>query len=325
MPAQRDWSKLGSSYIAALTGDPDAYLTPIEVWLKMTKQTNLLPRKNDEISEAMYWGNKLEKPIIESFTEDFGFQLVENHTLYMGDYFCDTPDGINVKNRILLEVKNVRQSKAWMWEQFVPKVYYPQIQWHIKHFDHEMQTLKLESPKKCYVRALIGGCQKVDYIVPRDDEIITDLDVIADDFINNYVKPVKEPPIDCTKEYGKYLFRKYPELDNLDNKEFIEITKELDAEAYNAFFKLMNQTLQKKNIEADITLCENVLKSRIGSKYGVKSEFGKVIWPFSKGRVSHKKAIEEFLKMNPVHKDTFDKLLENSRGEDSRTLRKYFK
>lgn len=321
MPAQRDWSLLGSSGIQALIGDPEAFITPIELWCKMTKKKDMIKQPDIIKNERLYWGTAIESVLINSFEKDIKIELVHNKTFYdpKNHIFCSTPDGSNIWNRLQLEVKNIGLEYRYKWTIGVPKFVNLQCQWHNKIFDAQFEE---NPPGKCHVRALFGGNEKADFIVYRDDEMISDIEAIAVDFIDRYVKTDIEPPIDDTQAYGEYLSNKYNNQMIVAKKELIEVS---DDETLKMISDLKVLSECHKETEARITKLKNLLKDRVGNNYGLLSEFGKILWYGCKGSTSPKDAIAMFCNDHPQFKPEFEKLIEKTRGESYRVFRPYWK
>lgn len=293
--AQRDWSLMGSSYIAPLICDmldDSTFLTPIEIYRLMRKEMKV------DLSHVkrIQWGSRLESAIIQSVEDDYGLHLSRNITFYHPDkkYFCSTPDGINFENKFLLECKNVDGLFRYKWngdgetEMQIPRYVYVQTQWHL----HIANMQGHDRIDRALIRALFGGNEDKDYWINYDKNFCIEMEDIGEQFIHNYVMTGMPPPIDCSRAYSEYLLSLYPpevvapQKDWLvtDDKEIIDLVKHLlscrDA------CDIADNALQ---------LAKNKLQNVIGEMYGVKTIEGNVSWYPRKGSVSKSKVLDEIL------------------------------
>lgn len=330
----RDWSLMGASYVAGLIGDPDIRITPIEIFLAMTKQKPLYDLSQNK---RVQWGKRLENSIIDSFEKDHNVEMERQVTFYSrsNELYCATPDGIDrdgkeetpgetwLEKGICLEVKNVASDKAWRYVNGVPKSEYCQLMWQAKIINEYLEPIGKSDLKLSQVclRALFGGNDDVDFWTPVDEIFISNLTEVVDDFVQTYVIPKKEPPPDSSKAYADFLFRKFPEVAEPEKKELLEITE--DHPDLSIIKKYFTTRSQIKSLEAFQQKNENEIKALIEDRYGLQSPLGKILWFNRKGSVSWKPIAEQLIKQFKVPESLVQKLIDQNTGNPSRSFVPY--
>ena len=325
--AQRDWSLMGSSYIAGLIGDDNySTITPIEIYQAMRG----LKRKeiSKELKEIFRWGHLLEEPIIKSFEEDNNIELIRNKTFYIPNTRdCATPDGVNFEKPLLLEVKSVRGDMGWRWAKGVPGAIIMQTIWQGYCFNENQKLNNKPEVDKIFVRALIDRT-KEDFIVDYDVSLLEKIKAVANDFIKNYVNKGIAPPIDCTVAYSDYLLSQFPQVEFPKEHVFLDANQDVELDSlmndYFLFYK------DKKEIEKKVNELRNKLMAKIGGNYGAAHRLGKVIWYDTKPKISQKKVILDLANRLQLTAKELDKIKESHRpeikdGEGYRVFKPYLK
>lgn len=168
--ARADWLRMrrtgiGASEIASVLGE-SPWMSPLELYAdKIGKYERDLSD-----SEPVYWGQKLEAPIIEAYAERTGrgtrkaglLLRSSVHPWAMCTLDGETWEPESEGDAWPFEVKNTSSFKADEWENGPPEHYYLQVQ----------HQLLVTGAQKGTIAALIGGQRMVWSDVPRDEQAI---------------------------------------------------------------------------------------------------------------------------------------------------------
>jgi len=264
--------------------------------IKIWEQKVSPPSKDQEVTVDMERGNELESALLRwtghrtkslifhnSGPEAITFQSPE-HEIALA-----TPDGLIFQDFIpksfeelklvanqavaVVEVKSPGPYTLDDWAHPVevpdgiPSYYLPQVQW-------QMGVLQKDY---AIVGALVGRDLQV-YRVAFDLAFFKKLLTWAKEFWS-YVEMRKQPPVDGTEDYAKYLVKKYPS--HTDN-EIRQSTPEIDP----IVRKLQKSKGYIKDLEQITNQCENEIKDFIGDASGIIGPWGKISWRKSKDRSS---------------------------------------
>jgi putative phage-type endonuclease len=215
---------IGGTVISAICGE-NPYVTPYQAWLKLTGQD-----APTEQNEAMSLGLDLETPLALQFAKKKNVRLDpgEKGVNTKNPWFHYNPDFTNRKYKRLVSIKTsglaTFGSKAtreqWGEEgtDQVPASYLMQENWY-------MQDGSLDWAEVSDLYALIAGRGRVEYQIPKDPELIEMMIEAATKFVQDYVEPLKAPPLEDrdVETYQKFIKRKYP----TSSGKLIEATPEM--------------------------------------------------------------------------------------------------
>lgn len=238
---------IGGSDIAAICG-LSKWRRPIHVYLE-----KLGEKPDEELGEAAEWGTRLEPLIAEKFAQCHpGWAITEKKVIYnhpVHKWALGNLDRMIVcpsRGRGILEIKTASEYLKKDWDDGqIPDYYFVQLQWY-------MFVTGLEWG---YFGTLIGGNKYREYEVFRDDELIDQLQRLAEDFWESHVKKKQSPPIDGTDASTKLLSRLYPSSNGLT----IELT---EVELIRSYIELKQQGKEQAE---QVTELENKIKSLLGN------------------------------------------------------------
>jgi putative phage-type endonuclease len=185
---------LGGSDIAAIL-NLSPWRTPVAVW-----SDKVLEEPNEETSEAMEWGNRLEALVADAYAERLGvtvwnhnYMMIDGCLLGNIDRLVTTVEGTKaahkgkIKTPRMLECKTTNAFSAKGWGQEgtdeVPFHYLIQVQ----HY------LGLSGCEQCDVAVLIGGQKLKVYHVIRNQKIIDHIQGFARDWWETHVVGMQAP------------------------------------------------------------------------------------------------------------------------------------
>lgn len=160
-------SGLGASEIAQVLGEaPGAWGGALALY---AEKIGRYARDLSDV-EAVFWGSKLEAPILEAYQERTGRQTCKAGILMRSrehPWALCTLDGYtwqpsNDEESWPIEIKNVSSFKAGDWVDGPPPHYYLQVQ----------QQMLVTGARKGTIAALLGGQRLVWADVPRDETTI---------------------------------------------------------------------------------------------------------------------------------------------------------
>lgn len=205
---------VGGSDVAAIVG-LSQWRRPIDVWESKVHPDQVPPLDK----ECLWFGNALEPVIRGRYAIRNNIEIIEpakivdyfpgskiwnNQTIVTGRYpwMLGTGDGWIPSVTEGFEVKNVgRKTEDWGAPDTdeIPAYYVTQCCWYID----------VHEAKGWRVAPLFSGNTLGSYYIPRDEQLMKDLRDAVGDFWESYVVPKKEPPIDESENYGKYLARRF--------------------------------------------------------------------------------------------------------------------
>lgn len=318
LPKGRNPKRVGGSDVAAICGISD-WASPIQVWCRMTGRE--IPKA--DYNEAMDWGNRLERPILQSLADDLGVEfetgIVINHPTRRE---CISPDGFKkgtaTEEGLYAEVKNLawfkRRDYGAPGSEEIDRQYLMQVHHGLSIF-HDLDI----NISKCHFRALFGGQQKGDFTIHYDSKFVELIRTIVDEFLDAHVKTDTPPEPDHTEAYYTFLCKEYPAPEEAAEKVYIDSTPEIDVhidQRYKVEQELKKLAEEKQHLT-------NVLCNFIGDKYGIKSPFGKFIWYAVKGKPQLLDIITEIQEAYNIDDDQIAFLKEEHRGDAYKVSRFY--
>jgi putative phage-type endonuclease len=238
---------IGGSDASVVSGI-NRYKSPVELWLEKTGQ---LP--NQEAGEPAYWGTLLEPIVRNEFAVRTGIEVRTLNQLLQSEEYpfmlanldgvCEHPE----LGTCVFEAKTASAYKAGEWENSIPDEYMLQIQ----HY------MAVTGYKGAYIAVLIGGNSFRWKFVERDEELISILITLEEDFWK-HVLDNTPPPIDGSEASAKFLAERFAEC-----KSGSVITlPEAAAELINKY-ETVSEQLDSLNEQKRLT--ENQLKEMLGS------------------------------------------------------------
>jgi len=195
---------IGGSDAAVVCG-VSKYKSPVELWVEKTGQALL--QETDNISEATYWGTRMESLIREEFALRTGIKVVPVHQIIQSrDYpfMIANLDGVcrcPTHGKCVFEAKTANAFKASEWDgDLVPQDYVLQVQ----HY------LCVTGFNGAYIAVLIGGNDFRWKFIPRNEDLISMLIRIERDFWM-HVQDDVPPPVDGSDACTKFFSRRYPD------------------------------------------------------------------------------------------------------------------
>jgi putative phage-type endonuclease len=210
---------IGGSEIAVILG-----LSPFEsrysLWAKKTGRMDQTPT-----SDAMEWGNRLERPILQKFADERGGQVFENCGTWGksgSEYQRANPDGLWLTPEgewVLVEIKTARDEALWKDENGtleVPAHYKAQVQWYLNVLGLARAT----------VAVLFGGSRYQEFEVIAD-EFEQSLAIAEADKFHSLLLSEDEPPLTAPwlSTYEAVRF-KHSEIDPDDEVELGDLGAE---------------------------------------------------------------------------------------------------
>jgi len=171
-------------------------------------------------------------------------------------------DRLVIGERAGLECKTASEYKLKQWdEDKVPQEYILQCQWY----------MAVTGLPKWYIAVIIGGNKFVTKEVEKDEELIEYLIEIAKNFWENHVLKNIPPAVDGSSACSDLLNELYPK-----SVEGTEIS--LEEGAYELISKRENLKNLSKELEVQISECENKIKDMLkDNEVGVIKD-KKVVW-----------------------------------------------
>jgi putative phage-type endonuclease len=191
---------IGGSDAGAILGINN-YKSPLDVYIDKTQEIV----KNDEQSEAAYWGTILEPNVARRFSEKTGKKVRRRNAILQSvehPFMTANLDREIVGEKALLECKtaNIFLSSSWESEE-IPASYLAQV----------MHYLAVTGDEKAYIAVLIGGQKFVYKEVARDDELINLIVTKEKDFWENNILKRVPPKLDGSDAAERYLKERFKE------------------------------------------------------------------------------------------------------------------
>lgn len=265
---------LGGSEIAAVCGIYP-FAAPIDVWMS---KRGLKPPIDEWTQAPLVRGALFEEPVKRWYSLKTGRHIAPCPTMVSprNPLVIATPDGIsydpaNPADRCPLEVKNPswRMGHHWgeEWTDEIPDYYMPQVIWEM-----EVTGLRL-----AHVCAYMGDEPRI-YAVHWSEELYGSLVEIAEQFWVDHVLAGVPPPVDGTDSYKRWIEERYPRA---LKKQY----RQIDDTIRPWVDRLLAARAQVAETEAEIALCQNVIKEWIGDHDGLVCEQGRIDWKNNKDKV----------------------------------------
>ena len=185
-PEQREARKkgIGASDTPIIMGF-SSYKTPYQLYLEKLG----LVDDTEKETEAQYWGNKLERPIMGHFIEANKVEVTFTETVYHQNksYMFANLDGYIPAQNAVVEIKNSREYMRSYWGEdgsnIVPMQYLVQL----------AHQCIVANASKGYLAVLIGGNEYRQYEYHRDTELEKLIIEAVDRFWLHNVLLKKEP------------------------------------------------------------------------------------------------------------------------------------
>ena len=192
---------IGGSDASVICG-LNKWKSPVELF--MEKKGQLEPK---EPGEAAYFGTLLEPLIRQEFTRRTGLEIAPVHAILQHpqhQFMLANLDGIvqdPIHGKGVFEAKTASQFMAPQWKNgMLPDHYEVQVQ----HY------LAVTGLSFAYIAVLIGGNTFKYFHIPRNDEVISLLVQLEENFWVNHVQANIPPEIDGSASSGELLKRLYP-------------------------------------------------------------------------------------------------------------------
>lgn len=245
-------SGIGASEIAAVLGE-SPWMSPLALY---ATKIGKYERNLSEV-ESVYWGHKLEAPIIEAYAERTGRgtrragKLLRStiHPWAICTLDGETWEAANDSEAWPFEVKNTSAFKAGEWVDGPPAHYYLQVQ----------QQLLITGERRATIAALIGGQRMVWADVPRDETTIRRIVLHGAHFWERVLNRDVPAP-DGTGSSRQALQALYPNGSG---------AVVLPATARAAADRLETIKAEIKRLDDEKALIENTVRAALG-----ESEFG---------------------------------------------------
>lgn len=195
------YNGIGGSEIAAAAG-VNPYQSPYQLWLIKTRRVDPELFHTDEDRERFRWGHLLEPVIRDAFAEDhqhlkvtpgagtYALPDAKHHRVNV-DGLAWTLDG-HLDGVIEIKTGNHRQRQHWEDDE-APIHYVAQCQW----------AMHVTGAARTYLVGYIDN-EYIQKEIPRDDDLITDLAEIADEFWHR-VETDNPPPVDSSDTTRRML------------------------------------------------------------------------------------------------------------------------
>lgn len=197
---------IGGSDVGVLLG-LSPFVSPYALW---AKKKGLIP--DQQTSDAMEWGHRLERPILEKFAEsrngttftNCGTWASKENSLHRAN-----PDGLYLTptgELQLIEIKTARDETYWKDENgnlTVPATYRAQVQWYLYVLGLTQATVAVLFAGSRYYEFAVEGSEFEQELAVREAEKFTEL-VLGDK------QPELTAPFTATQEALRY---QHPEID----------------------------------------------------------------------------------------------------------------
>lgn len=259
-------SRLGGSDAAAIVLPSGAYLSQLELWAIKTGRSSGPPE-----SAAMRLGRALEPVIAAEYERAHGVALVETEPTHApGDpLIWGSIDRLPAqRDGSLIEIKTSSRSGEWGTEgtDEIPQRYLVQVQWYLGLGDYD----------RAIVAALIGGRDLREYVVRRDDELISTLYGRAHDWWDRYVLHDTPPTPDGSESASRAIKSLYAR----SRPVVIQSTPDLD----DKIARLVKAKKRLDEAEAEKAALEQEIKLALGEAESVASTVASVLWRSTRPR-----------------------------------------
>lgn len=231
--------------------------SPYKLW---AEKSGVVPAEDLSDREWIEWGNRLEGPIAEAFSERTGrkvtrwpqYQIVRHPDL---PWMICTPDAIQEPNELgfkgLLQIKTTNAYSAKDWDDEPPMAYQVQLQHELHVTGHAWGSLA----------CLIGGQKLVWFDMEVNEKFVKSMVAKEREFWGR-VESGDAPPVDGSESTTAILKALHP----TDDGESIALSAEADVWDQ----QLVETKTSLKELEAKKSLLENRIKAELGdATYGV--------------------------------------------------------
>lgn len=239
------------------------YKSKMQVYLEKVTEEGY-----EEENEKMYFGRVLEDVVATEFSKRNSLLKVKRVNAILKSR--ELPFAIANIDRLVtnekgekgvLEINTVSEYMKGNWkDDEVPYHYMVQLQWY----------MFVTGTSYGYFGALIGGNKYIQKYVKRDDELIDMLKEITVDFWENNIVKGEAPKVDGSLGSSRLLNNLYKE----SNGNVIS----LGVEAIHLINSRERLKEKVKDIEIEISECENTLKNLLGENEVGVVEDRRVIW-----------------------------------------------
>jgi len=253
---KRNPKTIGASDIAVLCGESQfKNVTVFNVWDRIVNSKPFDSNGDD----TMEWGHYMEPAGLNWFEKQYAVKLIRGKTFYHPDkplYGC-TPDGW--KYPYVVNVKNVSHNVHLWDDNNCPNDYRLQSLWET----YIMSTVTDAPIEKSYLFPIIFGRFPKERIVQFNQDMISNVLDIVQDFADNYIEPKKLPPNDASEAYGKHLanFFTVPK-----EKIYLDADKEFEQLA----LQYQQQVTFVEQCQENMQYIKNEIIAKIGDAYGIK-------------------------------------------------------
>lgn len=267
---------IGSSDCSAVLG-MSKYESPFSVWVDKTGRG----RPDDE-TEAMMWGTLLEPVIRAQLSIRLGLDIEECATLRSRErpWQLYNPDGLIPETGELVEIKN---ASGWLAQEWADDGVPDHAELQVQH------GMAVTGAVGAYVAGLIGGNRMKYEYIPRDDHLINNVIIPAEQhFWDTYVLGDEQPPIDGTDATTDAIAHLWPR--RFDQTEVAEDVSEVVAAVADYEAALAAEKAGKKakdqatNVLAALMRGADVLTDAAGNKLVARK----------RGQFREKAFLEEF-------------------------------
>lgn len=259
---------IGSSDAAAAVG-LNPYQSPLELWLRKTGRTALLPvdDPNDEDS-PLYWGTLLEPIVAAHYTKRTGrrvrrIKAVLQHPDADKRWMLANIDRevIGASEVQLLECKTAGINGAKLWKEGVPEYFQLQV----------MHQLAVTGKQAADVAVLLGGQKLEIHRIERDEALIARL-IEQERGFWHCVETDTPPPADGSESADTALRALYPQ----DTGSTVDFSDDRTLSATFADWVSTRQTLAEvEQLEAQL---KQTLQQAMGDASQAIFETGAVTW-----------------------------------------------
>lgn len=302
---ERRRTGIGGSDAAAVCG-LSPYQTAHDVWA--SKKGLVEPKP---ANMRMNRGNRLEPALLAWYGEETGHRVEKPDKMYRDPdnqhRICHL-DGLVYNGSEepigIMEAKTVNYDKAYLWGEADDAIpIFCAIQGYhnmaVTSAEHQMQIPWCDFP------VMIGLDDWRLYRVEWNDELVTNLFTILDDFWFKNVVGNVPPPIDGSEGAERLLQALYPR--HVDREVVADETLEKAAQSF------IDLRAEIDVLEVKKQAAENLIREYMNEAAVFKSTAGKFSWKTQQGKVSVTKLIEHYA----VPKDVQDAC----RGKESRIFR----
>ena len=255
---------IGGSDVSTIIG-VNKYKSPLRLWLE---KTGRVAQEDISSKEAVEWGNRLEATIRDKFAEMHPeFDVTESGSTMVSrerpwahanlDGIIESDDGYGI-----LEIKTVGRNREHDWDDGVPDYYVAQV----THY------MSVTGWKFAYVAALVAGQHYIEYRIDRDDDDVSEVESLVDDFWNNYVAAGVTPQLVGMPDESSAILDMY----GIESQDYVA------PENADHFDTLVHDYQEAKACEKKYAeqakRIANDIRAIAGSNNGVISDVYKVTW-----------------------------------------------